>query len=117
MKKTSLLAMVVGLSITTASFAGFVGSSNYEFNTVKSIKEHAKDDTHVTLTGHIIKQLSNDKYIFKDGTGEITVKIKSRYFPTEDVTPEMKVKLIGEVDKDMMEAMKVKVEKTIEILK
>ncbi|ODN43994.1 hypothetical protein BGC07_03530 [Piscirickettsia litoralis] len=116
MKKT-LIAAALSLGLSTASFAGFVGPSSYEFNTIKAVKEHAKDDTHVTLTGHIIKQVGDDKYTFKDATGEITVKIKSRYFPSQDITPATKIKLTGEVDKDMLEATKIKAEKPIEILK
>jgi uncharacterized protein (TIGR00156 family) len=38
--------------------------------------------------------------MFKDGTGEIEVEIDDEDFRGAKITPETKVRLVGEVDKD-----------------
>ena len=65
----------------------------------------AWDDTPVTLTGHIVQRLphDDDKYLFRDATGEIMVDIDHELFMGRTVTPETKIRISGEVDKDMME--------------
>lgn len=59
-----------------------------------------RDDTPVTLTGHIEKQLGGDHYLFKDPTGTVTVEIDDDEWGGLNVTPETPVILSGEVDKD-----------------
>lgn len=77
------------------------------------------DDAPVILTGNIVQRYagSDDKYLFKDATGEIIVEIDFGVFAGRTVTPETKVRLSGKMDKDgMMEPAKVDV-KVLEILK
>lgn len=99
------------------SEGGFKGPTvGVEVTTVKQALE-SKDDTAVLLTGSITgrKAGSDDKYIFKDATGEMTVDIDKKVFVGRTVTPENTVKLSGKVDKDMLEPAKVDV-KVLEIL-
>ena len=58
----------------------------------------------------------DDKYLFKDATGQIIVDIDHEIFAGRTVTPQTKVRLSGKVDKDMMEPVKIDV-KVLEILK
>lgn len=77
------------------------------------------DDAPVILTGHIVQRYagSDDKYLFKDASGEMIVEIDFAVFAGRSVTPDTKVRLSGKLDKDgMMEPAKVDV-KVLEILK
>ena len=78
----------------------------------------APNKTPVVLTGHVVERLagSDDKYLFKDATGQIIVDIDHEIFAGRTVTPQTKVRLSGKVDKDMMEPVKIDV-KVLEILK
>ena len=67
------------------------------------------DDAKVTLEGYLVKQLREEIYIFKDDTGEIEVEIDDEVFRGENVTPKIKVRIIGEVDKDQT-AVKVEID-------
>ena len=86
---------------------------------VASVKQalEGNDDAPVLLTGTIVgrKAGSDDKYIFRDATGELTVDIDKEVFAGRTVTPENTVKLSGKVDKDLLEPVKVDV-KVLEIL-
>lgn len=96
---------------------GFQGpTTGVEANTVKKAQS-SWDDAPVVLTGNIVsrKAGSDDKYLFKDGTGEIIVDIDHEVFAGRHVTPDTKVRLSGKVDKDMLEPTKVDV-KVLEIL-
>ena len=77
----------------------------------------ARDDTAVVLTGNIMSRMagSDDKYMFRDSTGEIPVEIDAKVFAGRTVTPANTVRISGEVDKDMMEPTKVDV-KFLEIV-
>ena len=100
-----------------ASEGGFKGPTvGVEVTTVKQALG-GKDDAPVLLTGNITgrKAGSDDEYIFKDATGEITVDIDKKVFVGRTVTPENTVKLSGKVDKDLLEPAKVDV-KVLEIL-
>lgn len=96
---------------------GFKGPTvGIEVTTVKQALD-SKDDAAVLLTGQITgrKAGSDDKYVFKDATGEITVDIDRKVFAGQSVTPENTVRLSGKVDKDLMKPAKIDV-KVLEIL-
>ena len=60
--------------------------------------QNALDDTTCTLEGNILERLSKNKYVFQDGSGQVTVEIGQRIFGSNRVTPETRVRLTGEVD-------------------
>ena len=78
----------------------------------------ARDDTAVVLTGTITSRVagSDDKYMFRDSTGEILVDIDHKVFAGRTVTPQNTVRISGEVDKEMLEATKIDV-KMLEIVR
>lgn len=82
---------------------GFKGSS--VASTVKTVSQvkNEWDDAWVTVRGKITKQLSKDKYLFKDSTGEMVVEIDSKYWQGVEVNENDVVELSGEVDKDYFE--------------
>ena len=100
------------------SMGGFQGpTGGVQADTVKKAQS-SWDDAPVVLTGNIVERLagSDDKYLFKDATGQIIVDIDHEIFAGRTVTPQTKVRLSGKVDKDMMEPVKIVV-KVLEILK
>ena len=98
MKYIAMLLLL--LTITTTVSAEFVGpGATTDVVTVKSIA-NMKDDVDVTLEGNIIKKTGSEHYIFKDPTGEIEVEIEDENFKGIKVTPQTKVKIRGEVDKE-----------------
>ncbi|EGU46723.1 protein YgiW [Vibrio ichthyoenteri ATCC 700023] len=110
--KTKLLITTLALAASTSVFAqGFNGPQNASgFNgptqgisTVQQVLDAGmfSDDMPVTLTGNIKASLGGEMYIFTDTTGEITVEIDHDKWLNQTATPETKVQLIGEIDKNM----------------
>lgn len=99
------------LMLTLLSVAALIGplaSARYTgpsamptYKSVAGVLKNPVDDAHVTLQGHIIKQISKDKYLFSDGTAKITVEIDRKYFPATPVNAKTKIEIRGEVDKDV----------------
>ena len=97
----------------SAQGGGFQGpTTGIEADTVAKAQK-SWDDARVVLTERVAG--SDDKYIFKDTTGEMLVEIDFELFAGRTVTPQNKVRLSGKVDKDFMESPKVDV-KVLEIL-
>ncbi|QIQ21909.1 YgiW/YdeI family stress tolerance OB fold protein [Zophobihabitans entericus] len=122
MKKMTIVAAILGLAISGSALAvggGFSGPSATQtdtttgqvvggFNgpsatinptTVEAAKQLA-DDSRVTLTGYIVQHLRGENYLFKDDTGTINIEIDHKRWRGLTVTPEDKVQIYGEVDKD-----------------
>lgn len=96
MKKIVLTAVAVMMG--GAVSAAFIGNNN----TVSTVAEALKmrDDAMVILEGNIQKQVSKDKYLFADKTGEITVEIEPEDWAGVDVTPQDTIQILGEINKD-----------------
>ncbi len=75
----------------------------------------AKDDSPVDISGHIVKQLSTDKYIFSDGRDQIQVEIDSDIFLGTTINEKTQVRIRGEVEKDFMESPEIDV-KVMDVL-
>ncbi|MBV6541554.1 YgiW/YdeI family stress tolerance OB fold protein [Ursidibacter maritimus] len=109
MKK--LIALTATLVLSTSAFAGFQGnSSNGGFNngnggstqnvsTIAQVKK-AHDDTYVALSGYIVSKVGDEKYTFKDSTGQIRVEIDDDLWGGLQATPKTKVRIYGQVDHD-----------------
>lgn len=82
----------------TATQGGFSGPS--ATNTTVDKVKNMRDDAYVTLQGSIVEQLGHDTYTFRDSTGTITVDIDSKRWKGQNITPQDKVQIEGEVDKD-----------------
>jgi len=68
-----------------------------------SVKHALKlqDDTPVVLDGTIIKQLDEEHFLFQDRTGKIVVEIDDDLLEKRPLKPHQKVRLFGEVDKEL----------------
>ena len=85
-----------------ATQQGFSGPS-VGLKTVKAVLDAGmfSDDTPVTLTGHITKSLGDEHYQFTDSTGSITVDIDHNKWFGAQVTPQTKITIQGEIDKEL----------------
>lgn len=118
---TSLFAFSIAFSgVAMAGFnpdgvvahkGGFNGPSSGITTVAEALK--AKDDTLVVLTGKIEKETAKEKYLFRDSTGAIIVEIDKDDWNGQDVSPSDTVVIHGEVDKEIMHAPEIDVDKII----
>ncbi|AXY02892.1 NirD/YgiW/YdeI family stress tolerance protein [Vibrio alfacsensis] len=90
----SMLALVSG-----SALAAFTGPDTAAISTVKDA-QNAADDSYVLLTGNIVQALGDETYLFKDETGQIEVEIDNEDWRGQDVSPQDKVAIRGEVDSE-----------------
>ncbi len=79
---------------------GFKGKS--AASSISSIKDvlGMYDDQIAVIKGNIVNQISDDKYLFRDKSGEMVVEIDYKYWNGLEVTEEDVLELTGKVDKD-----------------
>ena len=126
-----LLAAALAVFPITSAYAGYNGPGSAQtvsaqhggfngpgaMNVTKAADvEKAYDDAIAVLEGNIVEQVGKNRYIFKDASGTVLVKIMHKYFYGASITPQTRVRLSGEVDKDTFERTKVDV-KRLEIIK
>lgn len=96
--KRLLISTTLLLSLTAnAEFIGEGGTT--EVTTIKNAIE-LNDDSRVIVEGHIVKQLKNELYLFKDESGEIEMEIDDEDFRNIKISSEDKVRITAEVDSD-----------------
>lgn len=82
---------------STAS-GGFVGPGPGLDTVDQALK--LRDDAPVALRGNIVRHLGGEKYLFQDDTGSIAVDIDQRKWAGQNVTPQDRIEIHGEIDKD-----------------
>lgn len=110
MKKLLLASfLIVSTTVAHAQFTGDSAAAKEEVRLVSpfvisNISEvrQMPNDTYVTVEGYIVQQQGRDKekYLFKDATGEILVEIDDKLWKGQAITPETKVKVLGELDQN-----------------
>lgn len=78
---------------------GFKGPKSQGVTMASQVAK-AHDDTQVSLTGRLVEQLGPYKYTFRDETGSVVVDIDQRKFRGQTVTPDTRIRIVGEVDYD-----------------
>lgn len=101
-------AFVVALGLSTSALAsgftgpqqagGFQGPGLAPSSVAEALK--LNDDTPVVLVGQIEKSLGDEKYLFKDASGSVTMEIDNEDWRGVTVTPKDTIVLQGEIDKD-----------------
>ncbi|HEX6983498.1 MAG TPA: NirD/YgiW/YdeI family stress tolerance protein [Balneolaceae bacterium] len=99
MRKSALFIIILLFAVSTVSKAQFTGSG--EVMTVQQVKDQQNDGSFVTLEGFIVKNLGDEHYLFQDETGEIQVEIDDEVWQGQEVNPDTKVQIQGEVDEDL----------------
>ena len=105
---TGLLAVFV--ITANAQQGGFSGASepqgqggfrgpNAEVKTVAEAKS-LRDETPVILRGRIERFLGDEKYIFSDDSGSLTIEIERRVWGNVSVDENDLVEISGEIDRD-----------------
>ncbi|TSH90109.1 NirD/YgiW/YdeI family stress tolerance protein [Verticiella sediminum] len=93
---TAALAAALAAGAAHAQYVGPADGS--QAADVASILKDPVDDQRVRLEGHLLRKLGHEKYVFSDGTGEITAEIDDDDFPREPVDEKTRVQISGEVD-------------------
>lgn len=106
-KNLILLAITFTLLILASLFAeGFTGPGGKSdkrgrsFSNV-SVEEavELRDDALVSLRGNILRSLGDEKYIFRDDSGEITIEIDRKVWRGLSVDETDLVEISGEIEK------------------
>lgn len=111
------LKFLAAASIATSLFAlpvaaQYVGpSSASQQKQVAEILKNPVDDEDVTIQGHLLRKLGDEKYVFSDGSGEIVAEIDDDDFPREPIDEKTKVELVGEVDTSRQRPPEIDVER------
>ncbi|MBW7930875.1 MAG: NirD/YgiW/YdeI family stress tolerance protein [Gammaproteobacteria bacterium] len=95
---TSLALCALGATAAEPA-GGFKGPDNLRLVTAAEASQLA-DDTVVKLQGFIVRALGDEKYEFRDDSGTITVEIDEEDWGGVTATPDARVELRGEIDRD-----------------
>ncbi|MDR2601164.1 MAG: NirD/YgiW/YdeI family stress tolerance protein [Spirochaetaceae bacterium] len=93
-----LIVMAQFYGLASWAQEGFTGPG-LQVITVDAAKG-LRDDQPVVLRGRIERSLGDEKYLFTDKTGSITVEIDGELWRGLSVNPNDAVEISGEVDKD-----------------
>ncbi|MCL2063125.1 MAG: NirD/YgiW/YdeI family stress tolerance protein [Candidatus Cloacimonetes bacterium] len=111
-----LICIIAMLGFTVPIFAqqtpvgpgGFVGPMTHGFggydgpSAIITVNQTAMfpNKTPVIMRGNIIQAISHDRFIFRDETGDISVKIKRDRWWGQTVTPEDTIEISGDFKRD-----------------
>ncbi|GIU17056.1 hypothetical protein TUM4644_01860 [Shewanella colwelliana] len=90
--------LILSCVLTLPAFAAYNGPGADKPVNRAADTLNAKDDTPVELTGHLIKSLGDEKYLFRDNSGEVEVEIDNALWRDIEVNSNTTVTLKGEVD-------------------
>ena len=101
MGKKNLLCLAILVSMAVSSVIAQQGGFTGPGASAATVAEarRFRDDTPVILQGRIIRFLGDDKYIFADDTGNITVEIDRRVWGNLSVGENDMVEITGEIDR------------------
>lgn len=98
MSKKLTGSMILSCVLTMPAFAAYNGPGVASHIRTAADAAKAKDDTPVELTGYIVKSIGDEKYLFRDDSGDVEVEIDNTLWRDIEVSSDTMVKLIGEVD-------------------
>lgn len=93
------LALYAATTVAAEPAGGFEGPDSLRLVTAAEASQLA-DDTAVKLQGFIVRALGDDKYEFRDDSGTITVEIDREDWGGVKATPQDRIELRGEIDRD-----------------
>ncbi|EKS5939709.1 YdeI family stress tolerance OB fold protein [Salmonella enterica] len=83
---------------------GYRGTDDAEKMTIEQAKT-LHDDATVSLRGNLIDHKGDDRYVFRDKSGEINVIIPSAVFDGREVQPDQMININGSLDKKAKEPL------------
>ena len=95
-KLTGLIMLSAVLTLPAMAAYNGPGPANHVKTAADAAK--AKDDTPVELTGYLVQSLGDEKYLFRDDSGDVEVEIDNALWRNIEVNSDTKVTLKGEVD-------------------
>jgi len=102
------LSLVLGLALAS-SVAGADSAPGGSFTGPDALKvvtvteaPGMRDDSAVKLQGFILRSLGDEKYEFRDASGTMTIEVDNDDWGGVQASPDVKVELIGEIDKDLL---------------
>lgn len=98
MKKILTGSIILSAVLTLPAMAAYNGPGVASHASTAADAAKAKDDTPVELTGYLVQSLGDEKYLFRDESGDVEVEIDNALWREMDVSSDTKVTLIGEVD-------------------
>lgn len=102
------------LAVAAPAHAQFTGpGAPAVLKDLGSVLERPLDDQRVSLTGHLVQQLSSDKYLFTDGSKQIRVEIDREFMPATPFGPEVWIVIEGDVEKDFLESPEIDVDRLV----
>jgi uncharacterized protein (TIGR00156 family) len=97
--RRNFLLAGLGLAAAAPAAAQFTGPGVEGSPMTVAQAQDARVGSYVTLEGSIRARLREEYYQFADATGEIRVEIPDATFAGQQVTPDTRVRLVGEVDR------------------
>jgi uncharacterized protein (TIGR00156 family) len=101
MLKRCLPLTLAALLTAGSALAQFTGPSASGQEMTVAAASEARPGTYVTLTGSIVAHLREDYFLFRDPTGEVRVEVADEVWRGRPVSPETRVRLLGEVDRSL----------------
>ena len=93
-----LIAAACAALLAAPAAAQFTGPSVQGQPTSVADAQNSPAGRYVTLEGNIVAHLREDYYTFRDATGEIRVEIPGATFGGRQISPDTRVRIMGEVD-------------------
>jgi uncharacterized protein (TIGR00156 family) len=98
LKRRTILASLFAVTCSASAFAQFIGPSVQGAPSSVADALNLRVGTYVTLEGNITAHLRGDYFQFSDGSGQIRVEIPAATFGGRQVSPQTRVRIMGEVD-------------------
>ncbi len=115
-----LFGLVIGASIVGVIIISVMGALRAEYvgpnsgaKTVQQIKAQPIDGQTVELRGSLARKTAPDLFVFKDASGEITVKISPKVVPRAQVKPDTPIELRGQVETGWQNGPRIEAEDVI----
>lgn len=77
-------------------------SDDRTYRSVAEVLEYPSDGNTVVITGHLIRKIGHEKYLFRDTTGSIRAEIDQHVLPAADFDDKTHVTLEGEIDSEFL---------------
>ena len=95
MKKIMMMFCAAAILCGVSAYAQFKDDA-IDVSTVAEVKDMS-NKSWVVLDGTISKRLGNEKYMFKDASGKITVIVANSAWQGTEVTSRVKVRITGQI--------------------